>query len=193
MSDADPRPGRARIRDATLLKLIAGVPQAGGRVWRGRAWPVSDANLPAVLVYIFRERKALLSEAGGEPMYRVTATLAVHCRVAAPEVPADTLDEAAHSGALLEDQMDSLAGAVERALLNDPEWVAQFERIPAVDTDMRVDPNADRAVGEAAITFTLEWTEDFPPDLPYALRTVALRAQSATGTPLAGADVEIPE
>lgn len=193
MADADPRPGRARLRDDTLMRLVAGVPQAEGRIWRGRAWPMPDEALPAVLVYMFRERKALISEAGGQPMYRVTGTLAVHCRAAAPAIDADEMDEAAHAGALLEDTLDALAGAVETSLLNDPDWVRQFDAIENVDTDLRVDPNADRAIGEAVIVFTLRWTEDFPPLLPFALRTVALRAAAPNGTTLIGATVAVPE
>lgn len=170
----DGRPGRAAIRDLVIQILLDAVPEVAGRIYSARAWPMAPEGLPALLVYAFRERKVLLSTAGGPPDYAVTASLAVHARA-----EGETEAEA-------EGWLDVLAGAVEDALLRDADFVARFERIPSVTTEIQLLPGGDRPVGEAVLVFDLEWTERFDPTLPYQLQRASLRGDAVEPADLTG-------
>lgn len=164
----DRRPGRAQIRDATLLLLLQAVPEAGRRIYTARTWPLESPKNPCLLVYTWRETKTLLSTAGSAPQFQVDAKLVVRAR-------AEAEDEIG-----LEAALDALAGAVENALLTDPDWVARFERIGGIESSIHtLEEPAERPVGEVALVFDVRWTEDFPPRLPFALAQVALRVDGA--------------
>jgi hypothetical protein len=184
MSDllGDDRPGRATIRDFTVQLLLDGVPMVDGNVFAARDWPTSAAIMPCLLVYMWQERKTLISTAGGQPDYSVAGDLAVHARAEA------------QYAAQVEALLDLLAGAIETALLNCPEWMAQFERVPTVTSTIKVTQNgSDRPVGEAVIIFSLEWTERFPLFIPDVLESVHFRtvATDPAGASI-GADVTLP-
>lgn len=163
-TDTDTRPGRARIRDATALLLADAVPLAEGRVYSARVWPTATDALPDVLVYLLSETKTSTSRSTGAPAFRVEAQLVVQARAEAETAEA------------LEIALDDLAGQVESGLLTDAAWVAQFEAISAVTTQIQTPAGGDKPVGQVAITFAVEWSEDFPPNLPHAFASVRLTA-----------------
>ncbi len=181
--------GRAFVRDALISALCQRVPQVQDRVFPGRTWATPVEGFPAILVYANRESAQLLSTAGGAPIFRVSAGFDVICRLEAQDVqdPEDPFTR-------LEPALEEIEVAVKQALLCSADFFAQagVEFCTAMETQLEVSNAADRSVGDARITFTLQWQETWPPDLQYRLATVqALKAQT-NGEPQIGFTITLP-
>lgn len=153
--------GRAKVRDIVAGLLVAGVPAVSGRVYRARTWPLFASDQPSLLVYGYKERKALFGNVGGvDPEYTVTCSIDVQIRAAAEGDATEALE------ATVED----LAGAIEQAVLTAPEltgWQGAIERINSVETEFQIQADGEKALAGGVVSFEAQWTETFsiaPPD-----------------------------
>lgn len=169
---------RAAVRNAAVALLLQYVPQAGGRIFRGRIWPITSTMLPALLVYAWDEDKQNVATAGGAPDFNVSLTLRVDARAEAATAEA------------LEDLLDTLVTGMQNALLLNPDWVACFALIERCATNYQLLPGGDRPAGEAQIALTLRWQELYAEGLLERLSLLAARFTTADGTVLAGADIQ---
>jgi len=155
MSDAPVGPGwRADVRDTVVRILADRVRAVNGRVHRARVWPVTSK--PALLVYGYAEKKELINAGGWQHQFRVTANMVV--RVLAEGAIAERA----------EDDCESLAGQVERAILQAPDLFSPslppdrgIWRCAAVDTQISAEQKERAVEVEATMQFQLVWEETF--------------------------------
>jgi len=147
---ADAIPGRAVIRNATLARLRAALPELAESIYTARAWPVHAEDQPAMLVYMFDETKRSFG-AFASPAFQVSATLALHVKL-------DASDEIACEAA-----MDAYAARIEDALLRAPAWMTQLEDVSSWVTNCEVKPGGERPTAQLTITASLSWQERFEP------------------------------
>jgi len=189
MSGPDLTHGRASVRDAVVLLLRQAVPQVQNQVFNARNWPTSLEALPAILVYGYRESAQLLSEAGGAPAFRVSATIEIMCRDEARDV-----QDAEDPETRLEPALEALELAVKNAILATPGFFAQagIERCTSMETQVQIDSSGDRSVGDAHLTFSLQWQENWPPTAPAGVGGVTLAKTNPNGEPQIGATITFP-
>ena len=125
MSGTLPTNGRAAVRDQIAAIVEAAVEPLGGVVFRARIFPLQLPQLPAVLVYGWKEKKTLASLSSADPRYDVTCHYDVHAVTGA-----DTPE-------LLEVALEALAVSITEAVLQAPGLVdngGTIERIASVET-----------------------------------------------------------
>jgi len=132
---------RAAVRDDTVTRLI-GKTDAGARVFPSRTVPLKEVALPAICIFTTREEGR--NDGVGVPVLKRTLQLAVQAFASA------ATDEA------LEEAADTLAEQITDTLLTDPAWVAQFEKVVSVDTQIALNAEGDRRRIAALILFTLQ-------------------------------------
>ncbi len=164
MSDAIDLAAKS-IRKATA-ELLKGKTAAGDRVFGFRTTPVPAAKLPCLLVYINSQNDQSISIA--DPVYRCTLDLAVECLT-------DGADDET-----LGDATDDFCAAIKIALLKDPEWPEQVERIPAIRTDLIAVIDGARRMAGAKLVFSLVYVVEDYPDTSEApdLSTVTIKADT---------------
>ncbi|MBX6382082.1 MAG: hypothetical protein IRZ07_03775 [Microbispora sp.] len=173
------------MRDTLVSILQAGVPQVAGRIYRSRAWPISPAagptleELPALLVYGTPETKRQAEVATVDQRFSVSCDFTVAARAVPPA-------GAGGPEARLEAALEDLAGTIEAVVLTHPLMIgpqAVIERIAEVRTDLAIEPGNGTLIGSASLTFTLEWSEPWPMDLPITCDdpTVALGLPALSG------------
>jgi hypothetical protein len=170
---------RIAIRAAVVTALKAGIPALGDRVFPHRAIPLQTTQLPAALVYTTAEA---ISELAQSPVHLKRALrLVVHVRAAGNEA--------------VEDQLDTIAGAVETVL-----YAADFSAV-ASDWGLssiegpEVDGEGERYIGDVAVVWEFLYeTDPLAGELAtddFELAHIELETHEARTGPEAEADVEL--
>lgn len=172
---------RASVGRDVVARLKAAFPALASRVYTARRWPTMAGTYPALLVYFLAERMTNRAEAGGAPSFRVDASLAVHWR-----------EEAATEEAV-ETALNAAVDVLKGVLLQDAEWVAQFEAINSVDVLLALKEDGETIVGDAVLTFALQWNEDEFPPIPSHFATASMTAEMPDGdAPTVNLSISLP-
>jgi hypothetical protein len=141
---------RAAKRDLVGRILIAQLPVLGGRVYQARVWPMQLPELPAVLVYGWRETKMRKTLDAWTHQFEVTCSMAIEGRIHAAQGP------------LAEIALETLAGDIEYAILTSPELLGltgSIERIDRVETKLEAHATSELVEGAVSMAFDFVWTE----------------------------------
>lgn len=141
---------RRALMELAVAKIKARGTPAGRRVYMPRDVPTGDTEYPCVLAYTPHELKEGIMP-GGVPEFNTTVMLTLVCRTAG------------NSADVAEDVADELAAAVEDALLLDSEFVRAVQQFKSVETQVTVNGENERHLGEATLTFALEIFQDYDP------------------------------
>lgn len=162
---------RADLRALAVQVLIASGTLAGARVYEPHTWPMTEVELPALIVATPTERKESLAR--GVPQFFTTITLAVLARVAiATEGEAEAL-------------LDQLADQVQRAILCSPPMLAPVQQFVSVETHLVISAEGEQFVGEASILFGAEIYQLYEPDAGVPLTEIVTTIPaSGTGAPV---------
>lgn len=174
------------IRDDAAARLVALNTAAGSRVYGFRVLPVPDDKLPALLVYCADGTGR--STSIGSPVLRWELEVVVEC------VGKGGTDDD------LGDSLDALAESVEAGLLGDPEWIAQFERVPTCSRAVAAAIDGNRRMAVVKLTFAVQFAREYPPPIASAanLSTVELEVDTIgpsgepDGDPEASATFTLP-
>lgn len=158
---------RARIRDAAVGRLRAAA-LLPTRIRPMRALPTLIGDLPAVFVYTLNESDPeVYSE--GPLIYTRKLDLVVHAVSTEPVLP---------DGITLEDCLDAIAYVVELLLVNDrgPDGALsnQASRCTPGSTSVQYEDEGDRLLIHAALTFRIEYQQEFAVPVEDALELVAV-------------------
>lgn len=153
---------RKAIRQAAAERLAAAGTIAGSRVFGFRVLPVPDDKLPALLVYTDQDNGDNTS--AGSPVFRRSIDLVIEC------VLAGTSDDG------LGDALDDFAEAATYALLGDPAWTSQFEKVKSVRVEFAAVIDGARRIACAKVTISIQFSAEYPPPADSAddLSTVGL-------------------
>ena len=141
---------RTEIRNDTI-SLLTGATDAGSHVFPSRTTPLSNGDIPAVLVYTERNLAEAI-EPEHEPVnlnFKNDLDLVVEVHATS-----DTDDN-------LDDALDAIVDQVEQALLGSETWVRRFSQISSVDTDVTYDAQSDKRRGTARMTLSLSYLTTF--------------------------------
>jgi len=171
---------RAAIRAAARSRIIAAATVAGSRVHTNRPNPLAQdphaagggTELPAVLIYTPSEDAEVFDESPRR--YRRTLTMRVEC---VREVSAIT--------AAIDDELDSFAGAVERALLTDPTLGNAVDDCELRGTTTTINDAGEAMIGAAVIDFAVSYYTEEPEPLTPSLDDLS---EIRTEIDLAGAN-----
>lgn len=131
---------RKDIRDA-VVALLTGATSAGSRVYPSRFAPVSESELPCLLVYTLSEDVEISSESPRE--YGRSLKLIVDIRAAA--------------AASLDNTFDALALQVESAMMQDFTLGDRVNDIILQNTEISVSVEGDAEIGSCALTYLLPY------------------------------------
>lgn len=131
---------------ADAAARLTGKTAAGDNVFRSRATPVPVEKLPAIVIFTPSDEGVRIGDA--EPAFRQTLTMAF-------EVLAAETDD--------DDVLDGLCEKIETLLLQDGSWVAQFEQIAGITTDIGQRDEGDRVLAAAVITIQVVFVNSFRP------------------------------
>ena len=150
---------RAAKRDQ-VAAILETLPELGGRVHRARVWPVVLTDLPAAMVYGWRETKTRKTITADTHQFDVMCTMVIEVRLQAG------------NGEDAEAAAEDLAGAIETALLTAPGLFGlrgSIDRLDRFETQIRADATGETVIAAVSIGTDLCWTEVFqvsPADLP---------------------------
>lgn len=156
---------RARIRDAVVQRLRAAalLPDV---IKPMRATPIALRNVPAIFVYTLQESEAEVYAEGPLIVTR-DMDLAVHIALSDAGLP---------EGVLLEDALDALAAVVEVVLCNDRSHLGALSgeaaRCVIGATAISIDPDGERLLAQAGLTFRVSYQQDFAVPVEHALEQV---------------------
>lgn len=156
--------GRAAIRTAARSLIVAAATAAGSRVYTNRTEPMEQAPtelgggiaLPAVLLYTPSEESEIFDESPRR--YRRRLTLRAEC---VRRISADT--------AAIDDELDTFAGQVERALLTDPTLGNAVDDCELTGTDTTINDEGQALIGAAVLTFRVSYYTEEPEPLAPSL------------------------
>lgn len=141
---------REQLVDAVVLALIAANTIAGSSIYADRDWPLSEPQLPSILVKAPAERKESLVR--GAPQFNTTATITVLARVSGV-----TSQAVAKLLALICRQ-------IEKAVLSSGSPVQMMvQQFTSVDTETRQTSVGEKPLGDALLSIACEFYEEFPP------------------------------
>lgn len=145
---------REKYRDWVVQRLIAGVPEVQGRVYRSRVWTLTKPDTPALLVYGYDEEKKRANMSGDRAEFATSCTMAIQARVVGvPKFP-----EA------VEARLELLAGRIEAALLRPDQLTRKgdgAEAIAGVKTTISIEIAGEVCNGEMMIALELQWKDVF--------------------------------
>ena len=148
-----------------MIGRLTGKTGAQNRVYSSRSIPLPEELLPAVLVYVNRA-PAKGKGPGGEPKFNTRLELTIEA------VIKDTID------ATVDDKLDILGEQIEAALLNDLNFVSQFETIDDKDSDTFYSVEGDRRMAHLQIRMTLQFTETYHPVVTDDFKTVHIKTDA---------------
>lgn len=152
---------RAVVRDALASHLAGKLSPMP--VYASRMLTILPGQMPLVLVYARAEQKAVASE-GGAPWFTARISVVVQAKLEAE-------DEAG-----VEQGLDELNLALEESILRDMAWAPAHWAMGEVSVETRIQMEADRPVGELAMSFDVSVSqENFEPLVPDPLRHISLR------------------
>ena len=152
---------RAKVRDAVVALLKAGVPAVKKRVYSARTWPVQVRDMPGLLVYGWQEEKKRTSISAVETSFDVNLILVVEI----------VLSDRSRDSEESERDLDELTGIVTDLVMGAdilrgvPNGL--IEHIDGVKTTLGVDTrSSELALGRAHVAFDMKWSEVFEAPLP---------------------------
>ena len=164
------------IRDDTIARLLPlsryappARPGQPARIRRTPVMPPQEDDLPCLLVYLTGQRMTADGEANaGEPAFVHEAVLNI-----SGVLPADSEDG-------LDDITAAAAMEILETLLEDAEWLGQFEAVTGIEQRIGFDTqNYLAAIVLTSITVTYRTT--WQPRVPDAFGSVSLRTPDAKG------------
>ena len=157
------------IRDTAVQVLRSYAPLGSIIVSRARVDPMQSGDMPAINVFLHRERRVGVSKGVGAPAYQVYATIGVQLLVERAQ-----LDDAVA-------ELDALRVAALEGLLSDPIWPRLDNAMPDGDLTFELDfrSKGERIVGEALASIECgPWTETYDPRVTPILRAMTLNTDA---------------
>lgn len=148
-----------------------------GRTLIGQRWPVEMKQLPCLLLDLREETKTEIAGNTGEPKFGVRATMAVRARMAVTSEP-DAAPLGIDHGPAIEAACDEWIEKIQDALLCDADFPRMFSSIPGVTVQTAAEAGEEQLVAEVMVTFTLAWTEAYPPRVDDELALLHLRVDA---------------
>lgn len=137
---------REQIRNALTACLSPIVP-AGGRIFKSRTTPVTDAEMPCILIYTRAERSAFDAMDGQTPdvpLGRQLQIMVVGCVAIAASEP--------------DDQLDLLAAEVEIRVAGSTDLAGLVQNLELLATDFDVPADTgDRRAGRVGLTWRCDY------------------------------------
>ncbi|MBS7546243.1 hypothetical protein [Ancylobacter oerskovii] len=125
-------------------------------VTRAAVLPTEATDLPAVIVSAQRvQRRSEGSANIGPPGYVCDGTIVIVLRHVA-RTPED-----------LEARLLDQAEIAVATLMNDAAWLSELEAVGEIDTVLSTTPGGEALIGDAGITMTCRWREDFGASSPH--------------------------
>lgn len=154
--------------EARALAVLIGATAAGSAVDTDRDVPVDATKLPAITLYTWNDSSELLSKAGTAPEYLTTLDLIVIARVAAADI--GTVRTA------LKQLVDQIKETLLRApsLYRNATGAIDVIRIGRLSTKMTIQGESNTNIGEAVLTFPVEYQDEFAPIITQPLRRIAV-------------------
>lgn len=138
-----------RDRTASLLSGLTALRRKND-VIKSVVLPTDDRELPAVLVsarQLMRRSEGAVNI--GPAGYICDGTIVIVVRTRA-KTESD-----------LENTLLSQAEVATEGLLNDPEWMSELDGVPSIETRILTRSEGETLMGDAVITLTCRWREDF--------------------------------
>ena len=190
---------RDEIRVDTVARLKAAAPVlaivgAADKVWDSRTTELASDEAPGINVLTPRTRWQQAT-AQGIPIYTRSINMTLECYVSVGQAAAD--DQAA-ADAELATAVDILEDTAMEFLLTDPEWVAQFEDVTGIDSNVSLSSDSKGRYGLGRVTFDLVTHHEYNPrvDPAATLDTVAFDTYpdgDTEGTPATEAEIPIEQ
>ncbi|WP_298281255.1 hypothetical protein [Acidocella sp.] len=158
---------RQQIADAVVSTLLAAATSAGGSVYADRDWPLTEPQLPAILVKCPYDRKESLVR--GLPQFTTVSGILIVVRVSAVD------------SATAATTMATLLYQIEQAIISAGSPVQQMvQQFPAIETEVRSSSSGNTPISEALLKLECEYYEEFGP-------------LAALGTPVANFGMEVSQ
>jgi len=132
---------RQQIRDRIATILTSGVTLVSSRVYKTRVYPLSQAKLPAVTVYVGAESSILM-------------TMGVKTLMRDLEVSIDVYENA---NASLDDNLDAIAVQIEETIGADFTLNGLAKQSVLTSTSIDFSGETEQPVGIARLTFTIRY------------------------------------
>lgn len=164
------------IRDDTIARLRGlaryapiGRPGEPAQIRRTPVMPPQVDDLPCLLVYLTGQRMTPPGDANaGQPNFVHEAVLNISGVLAA-----DDEDD-------LDDRTSAAAAEILETLLEDPDWLEQFEAVTAIE--QRVGFDTQNYLAAIVLTsFTVTYRTSWPPRVPDDFETIHMRTPAGRG------------
>lgn len=132
---------RQQIRDRIATILTSGVTLVSSRVYKTRVYPLSQAKLPALTVYVGAESSILM-------------TMGVKTLMRDLEVSIDVYENA---NASLDDNLDAIAVQIEETIGADFTLNGLAKQSVLTSTSIDFSGETEQPVGIARLTFTIRY------------------------------------
>lgn len=140
---------REQLVDVVVQQLLAANTLAGTSVYAARDWPITEVQLPSIMVKAPTENKESLGRAG-VPKFNTTSSIAVLMRATGA------------SSAAVETTLSQMCDQAQTALLRAGQplqlMVQQFR---SVDTEIRTSSEGNAPLGDALMIIACEFYEEF--------------------------------
>lgn len=168
------------IRDHAV-GILSELPTWGGRVFKRRLIPTRADELPCILVYVGRERfQAYGKGTSGRPDFTVTLELSVSVVINGG------------SDTHLDDKLSAAAQSILNALMCNADFMMSFEAVTAIETTYAVPHNAETILGHCTHVLTIQYSEQFRPNISDVLAGVDIHTSGEYDSPSTGARVNLP-
>lgn len=168
---------RNQLRDAIVAILRSAGTLAGDRVYAPRDIPVTPAGMPLIVVSAGPERKE--SSGRHAPLFTVTATILVEVTVRGS------------SATDANDQLDQMCERIEESVIGNAGLYSMIQQISAVSTETDISAESKYHLGQASVSFDLEFVEQFTPVATSALNSVFITASVCPGSSSVQADIPL--
>jgi hypothetical protein len=135
---------RKQIRDAIEALLVAGVPLVSGRVYGSRVYPLTDANIPALLVYTASEESGLQTMGRKTLMRDLSVSIDAYVRVTSN----------------FDDDVDAICAQIEGAIGADFYLSGLSKNTVLASTEIDFDGEAEQPIGVARLTYDVRYVTD---------------------------------
>ena len=141
---------RLRLRNDVVARLLAANTDAGQNVYKDRIDQVPEDKCPSICVYTLDESGENETQ-GRQPIFKSEITLQIDIAVAAKSDWGVNLD--------------TVCEQVEAALLQSPDFLAEFERVTSYRTRITQRPGGELVVAIASIQIGLIYSNIFAPTI----------------------------
>lgn len=165
---------REQLVDQVVAVLLAAATDAGTSVYAARDWPLTEPQLPSIMVKSPVERKQSLVK--GVPQFETVASIAILARTAGV------------TSAAVETELSNLCQQIETAVLSSGSPVQMMvEEFESVDTDIRTTSEGAKPAGDALIVIACRFYELFEPTGGDVLDQISITMETGTGATISGA------